>query len=590
MSDTFKVLWPDGHESPEVSVGTVSRWLQEGLIKDTTLVYAATLNRWLPASEALQLCPEKNSPAPEPRPPVVTPIETPSVTSPDLLPPEPLTQPPVVPSSGAVPGTLVPEVDAASHGDQLDSLASESVPQIDDNEPFPTSRLGIWLYLALVLFLAGFSMAWAGGDKAVPNSDKALAIDFFFVIGLFRRKGFLRWNANTWRGLAMFRLVGTVVFVGIQVLFHPTPIRLAANVIVAVMCLGVLGTLAAPPLESWRAAAGVSCCVFGAICLVCVSQAAWPFQGLAIDAAIRAAALPQSDFVDQESGIKVHLPGDWVQLPTNSPWLPAKGAKAVFGHPGTQQFVLLFKEYVPASTLGTGRSPVDRYLDLILENRHKTDPTLIETGPRVSTQCGQWPAREARLAWSSKGSEVRGVSIAFDDGWALWQLSGFSLAGWSPRAQVALVELQRSVSATKTIDARIAEITQGIVPPVYSQRALELVGRCIFVNRLSGGGEAAKYAYDLSSRGFQLLSVSERQEFQAILARAIQTLPPAQQGQASRLERSAKEGGPKDAAAREAANQWYKLVVEACGKLPQRDRERLQRLMEKALVLATSGS
>jgi len=53
MSDTFKVLWPDGHESPEVSLDTISQWLREGSIKETALVYGAAVKRWLPLSEAL---------------------------------------------------------------------------------------------------------------------------------------------------------------------------------------------------------------------------------------------------------------------------------------------------------------------------------------------------------------------------------------------------------------------------------------------------------------------------------------------------------------------------------------------------------
>jgi len=68
MSDTFKVLWPDGHESEEVNRATISQWLRERSIKDTTLVYASALQRWMTVCEALLLGAETTKVGRETRP------------------------------------------------------------------------------------------------------------------------------------------------------------------------------------------------------------------------------------------------------------------------------------------------------------------------------------------------------------------------------------------------------------------------------------------------------------------------------------------------------------------------------------------
>lgn len=162
------------------------------------------------------------------------------------------------------------------------------VPTEDDEVVAPTSRLGAWLYLGLTIFLLVLGASWTGADKTVALSTRASAFGVLVAIGLFRRSGFLNWTAKTWRYVALYILIATILGVGVIPAFiHPSLFGFVLAVIVAVLCLGVLGTVERPPLEPWRAAAGVACFVFGATCLVAASQAAWPFQGLAIDAAIR---------------------------------------------------------------------------------------------------------------------------------------------------------------------------------------------------------------------------------------------------------------------------------------------------------------
>jgi hypothetical protein len=503
--------------------------------------------------------------------------------------PEILTQPTAGEPPGSTACPLVPQ-QACSTPEDVHAASSELSSSVAEDMHPQTPRLAAWLYLGLVLFNFGIASAFPVAGKAHATPSGILAFGALVTIGLFHRTTFLRISAGAWRYWAMFTLIATIGFAGYNNLVPaPTPFGLVATLIVAVLCLGVLATLAAPPLETWRAAAGVSCCILGAVCLVAAKQGAWPFQGLAINAAIQRAALPQRDFLDKESGIKIHLTGDWVQLSTTTSWLPTNNAKAVFFHLSSQQLVYLFDENIPTSRLGPTTSPIDRYLDLVLGARRKAFPDIVETEPRFWTQCGPMRARGMGIAWSNKGDHFTGALIAFDDGWSWWLFSSTCVGGESLRAQTALGELQRDVSSTKTFDERIAELAKELAPkfPYFSERAIDLFTRQVVLKRLAAD-EAMDFGVQLTNRGFQLLSVDEQQEFRELVQNAIHTLSQTQQGEMGNLERVASKR-PMDAAAKQAVNQWGSLFITAIGNLNQQDRWRLQHLFEREVVLAIGG-
>jgi hypothetical protein len=465
------------------------------------------------------------------------------------------------------------------------------VPVDDDQASVPTSRLGAWLYLALIIFFVVVSVSWTSADKAVAHSSQATVFGFLIAIGLFKQSAFLNRSANAWRIWASVSLLATILGVGVLPVFlQPSLFGLVLAVIIAVPCLGVLGTIVEPPLQTWRAVTGVVCFIVGATCLVAASQAAWPFQGLAIDAWMREAALPARAFVDEESGIAVHLTGGWVQLPTNNPLLRTPDAKAVLAHPSTRQIAVLLNQCIPASTLGTGGSPVDRYLDLALESRRKGVPTLLETGPRVSTQCGPMPAKEAKITWKNKGDDYTGASIAFDDGWSWWLLNSVCMTGGSSAADTALSELKHSVATMKTIEARIAETSKKLAAsfPYLSERVAGFMTRRIVQERLDYV-EGTDYVRGSINLGLPLLPFPEQQEYRGIAARAVRTLPQAQQDEMSRWQLSTGRG-PAGSMPMEVARQLDKMFGSAIGNLPQRDRERFQHLIEKAVLLTTGGT
>ena len=291
--------------------------------------------------------------------------------------------------------------------------------------------------------------------------------------------------------------------------------------------------------------------------------------------------------MDQRSGVEVHLNGGWVQLPIDNALFPARTAKAVFAHPRSQQFVALLEEYIPDSRLGANTSPVDRYIDLVLQARRKALPSLIETRPRSSGQCAGLPARSAWLSWNSEGRQSAGAVTAFNDGQSWWLLSTFFYAGSTRTADGALSELQRSVSATKTLDARVGEAARRLISPLYSQRAAELMVRRLWTQRLDLG-EAQQFGFALTARGFDLLPAAEQLMVQGLRERATQTLSRAQQDEMSRLAAIATRDR-KSKAAMEAATQWTKLLYAAIGNLAPQDQERLKHLVEREVILATEG-
>jgi hypothetical protein len=316
------------------------------------------------------------------------------------------------------------------------------------------------------------------------------------------------------------------------------------------------------------------------------STRAEPFRDFALQAALRAEALPSRDFRDTRSGVKINLPEGWLLLPTDTQLVTVPGAKAIFAHPETSQIVVLLSQNVSNSALGRveqSTSTLDRYLDLVIKARRAVAPDTHEL-ERREAHCGSLLARRVALTWTENAQRLNGFTTACDDSWEYWLLTAIMFSGDLTQALVTFKQLESSFTLTKDNETRIHEVatSAAALSPWVSIESAELIAREIQRRRLNTT-EAGAFGHGLMQKGRLLLKPSDQQALDKLFAAALSALPHAEYNELTQLQQMASEGRVLSL---EESQRAAKLLQQAIASLHPTQRTRLQSLGTKALKAA----
>jgi hypothetical protein len=298
-------------------------------------------------------------------------------------------------------------------------------------------------------------------------------------------------------------------------------------------------------------------------------------------AAIERHAIADRRVGDAQLGFVVDLPAGWVALRDDNPYVVTRGARLSVSYPALDAFGAAQAEPHP-ELMGD----LDRHIDLLLQERVPSQPSLREVG-RVDVQLGRGRGRIVRTSWEDGFDRFQGATAVWVDGYDYYWLEAWAPASAGEAFFEAFVELVGSIAPSGAVTARVDEAAErlSVEVPELSREALRL----LIGERMSRGEGLAGVPIDAIrevNRGLDGLSNAEAREMGEIYGLIWEPVPERQRRRLAQVIALIKADRPVPATELRALRDVVKAGVVA---LPPEQRERLQELsgraVEKALVL-----
>jgi hypothetical protein len=226
---------------------------------------------------------------------------------------------------------------------------------------------------------------------------------------------------------------------------------------------------------------------------------------------------------------------------------------------------------------------LDAYLDLVLQGRKQTIPSMVETNRESATLAGL-TARRMYSHWETGGLTLRGFSSVCTDRFYFYLLTGWCLNSGFTRAFSAFKDLEKGFRITRSYDERLEDMMGPVVEqyPFISMTGAKVLGEAIMAEHLTVV-QAQRFGMDTMNRGRQLLPRPDLEEMEHFMEDAFSSLPTADVDRFYSYRERAINGETLTAAERAEA---AALMKAALFNLSAATRARLQALGDKAVCLA----
>jgi hypothetical protein len=226
---------------------------------------------------------------------------------------------------------------------------------------------------------------------------------------------------------------------------------------------------------------------------------------------------------------------------------------------------------------------LDAYLDLVLQGRKKTIPSMAETNRESATLAGL-PARRMYSHWETEGLTLTGFSTVCSDSFYFYLLTGWCLNSGFTRAFSAFRELEKGFRITKSYDERLEDLVGPLIEqyPYISMTGAKVLGEAILSEHMTVL-QAQRFGFDTVNRGRELLPRLDREQQENIMEKAFSFLTASEVDRfISYRERTLKGEDLTDAERADAAS----VTKAALSNLSAAARARVQALGDKAVCLA----
>ena len=292
-------------------------------------------------------------------------------------------------------------------------------------------------------------------------------------------------------------------------------------------------------------------------------------------AEVRRYALADRRVVDAASGLTVELPGGWLALKGENPYVVRPSARLALAQPAAHLFGAVSTAMRPAMM-----DDLDAHLTELLQERLGRQPSQKE-GARSDVQLGRGRGRMVRTTYEEDLAPMQGATVAWADGYALFALEAWGPAAAGDRFRSELESLCRGLLPSGATAGRVDAAVDQLAPqvPELSRDALRL----LVAERLSqekGVEDVPSLALRAVSRGLDALGAQEANEMRVIYQQIWEPVPEEQRVRLASLLSDVKAGREVAVADGQALREAVRAGVNA---LPEDQRARLQDLSGRAV-------
>jgi hypothetical protein len=292
-------------------------------------------------------------------------------------------------------------------------------------------------------------------------------------------------------------------------------------------------------------------------------------------AEVRRYALADRRAADPQTGLTVELPGGWLALRNENPYVVRPGARLGLAQPAAAIFGAVSTAVRPAMM-----DDLDAYLNELLQQRLGRVPSQKE-GARTDVQLGRGKGRMVRTTYEEDLVPMQGATVAWADGYTLFSLEAWGTAATGDRFQAELEQLCHGLLTSGATAMRVDEAVDRLAPevPELSKDALRL----LVAERLSqekSTDDVPSAALRAVSRGLDALGAQEANEMRAIYQQIWAPVPEEQRVRLAGLLNDVKAGRSVAPADVQALREAVRAGVNA---LPEDQRARLQELSGRAV-------
>jgi hypothetical protein len=448
----------------------------------------------------------------------------------------------------------------------------------------PALVAAAWIIIASAIFRIIFAVMAPASPSALQTAIGGLVWDSLIAIGLLRTRGLFGMTQNTWRILAIIRLgIGALVAYGQDAgAFHHL-----ADLQMLEAAPGILGLLLLLTFRptSWKLI-GLLVSIWATTQVALGLQVAGfrPLLRMVRVAQVRDLALERRTYSDPGSGLQVNLPSGWYLLPLKNPIVPASpAAREIIACPQSQLFGMIGIQFLPGNKMSSGREPVDQYLDDVLANlvRHYPDAKVFK---RESLNGSGAPGRQAIVTATDGGREIVTFTAAFDDGYNFHLLSAACPRAEQDRGGEAFKVLEGQFVFTKPTEQRerkwVAEMERDF--PLFTHNAAEAMAHYLITHRMREL-DAQMLGIECGMRASTYLPTDEARELNAIVVKAILTLPPEELTMVRGISQEYSTRGTVSQAENDKVSAAMNTGIQ---NLPSALRERYKYLFSKGMILA----
>ena len=442
---------------------------------------------------------------------------------------------------------------------------------------------GVLLIGAAVIGLI-LEAAQQSSSSSAKATGMGVLLDLACGVGLLRRNGWLGMDRNKWRLWTIGRaLLGALVF-GLVIPLterHGRPLWWATSILALLLCAGFVILLYAPPPKPWRIWLGGSATLFALGMAMLL-----PFVGTSVSAIanknlVAESILPGNQFVDNDKRIRLDLPEGWVIVRNDNNYFPVPTASVIVFHPASGTFTALITESIIVNTLGP--DPLDRYLELVVQNRKKSDPSVRES-QRFTDKLDGRNALQSNISWTLNGQKFQGYQTACNDGSRFFLFTSAASAEMASDSIAAYRELlsKFSIVGTTEDEERDQAVKLSQEYPYLTTDATMLLMKEI-TTRGMDPSQAGRFSRELSEQGFALLPSKESHEARSILQDAVERLPTDEK---KRFYDYFKRSTLGQTLSKTESDDLGEITKHYLSNISEKDLPRLQYLFEKALRAA----
>jgi hypothetical protein len=292
---------------------------------------------------------------------------------------------------------------------------------------------------------------------------------------------------------------------------------------------------------------------------------------------VRAATTAERAYADATLGLKLDLPRAWSILrPDHGFFTAPANARVPLAEPAAGAF-----GFLAVDTPARGYASLDAYLDRVLEERRRAEPSLNPLRREDA------PGGARRLVGTRRSADVtfEEVATVWKDGWTY-----YALVVWGPAetATRAAEDLRQGITLQGHMAARLRQAIDTVTAevPLLTPAAAELLMGQSQAQALDPT-EAFRRTYLLAGRGLPALSAAEQREVGALSTELYGRVPAGDRARLGPYLDRVRGGRATDPA---TDQQMSRVVKSAVLKMPAARRQRLQALFEKAIGVAVTST
>jgi hypothetical protein len=442
---------------------------------------------------------------------------------------------------------------------------------------------GVLLIVSAVIGLI-LEAAQQSSSSSAKATGMGVLLDLACGVGLLRSNGWLGMDRNKWRLWTIGRaLLGALVFGLVMPLTerHERPLWWATSILVLLLCAGFLILLYAPPPKVWRLWVGGGAAISALAVALMMPFIGSSVSGYVNKSRVAGSTLPGNQFVDNEKRIHLDLPDGWLMVRNENEYFPIPNASVTVFHPASGTFAALITESIIVNTLGP--TPLDRYLELVMQNRKKADPSVQEL-KRIPDKLAGRSALQSNISWILNGEKFLGYQTACYDGSRFFLFTSAASADMASESEAAYHELLSKFSIVRTAEDeehdQAAKLSQEY-PYLTPDAAMLMVEE--ITSRGMDASQAGRFSRELSEEGFALLPSKESNEAKSLMRNAVERLPTDEKKRFYDYFRRSTLGQTFSPTERDDLGEITKHYL---SNIPEKDLPRLQYLFEKALRAA----